>query len=185
MIRAAGLSLLLLTTGAARAQPASRVATDAAFATFLGGCAPNVGDAAATEAFVRARGFVPASFAVTARVAPDGGKRVWLLPERDIGVSVLTEPNGLACRVYLRRGDLIALRIRFISAVEGLAGPSMTVEGLGDVAATPGGRTAVNLTYRVHGEPRLPGRPDRLFSLTTNGAPDAYAAAILTVAEVR
>jgi len=118
---------------------------------------------------------------MAAQLSPDGKRSVWLLPQPDTGVAALTQPDGLACSVYLQRGDSVKLTADFVSLIEGVARPGVVVKKAVDW--TTGATT--NLTYRVYAVAASPGSADRAFSITINAAPNASMVAILTAAAVQ
>ena len=180
-------SLLIAATvamagGAASAQSLERSPViNLALGAFTQACASHLGHPADAEDVVKALGFTPADPAAAARFSQDGSRNVWLYPQPGMGVAVLTAKDGLACSVYVQRGDTTRLQIRFIAAMEGMARPTTTVKRADDAITG----SAANLAYRVHSASQPAGSPDRAFRIIVNASPQAGVAAILTAAAVR
>jgi hypothetical protein len=156
-------------------------ATDLAFIAFGKACAPNVGNAAGMETEIKAEGFLPAPPVIADQLSKDRSEAVWLFPGPDIGVSVLTKPGGLSCRVFLQRGDLTKLTSEFRAVIQGVAGPLLVVKKVSDQDVGP----LHILAFRVHKDPQPAGSADRAFALTVNRSANSGVAAIITSAAVK
>jgi hypothetical protein len=159
---------------------AAQIIDDAGVRAFIDACS-HVGSLSETEGYLRDAGFIPAPNDFAARLLHGGSGNVWLmrLPDR---VAVVTQPDGLLCRVYVQGGDVTKELSYFMRVIEGIGRPGLVVTKTSDGDITTGSGPARYVAYRVVPPSSKPGTIGRFYSITTTNSPTAPLSTIMTAA---
>ena len=179
-----GLVALLAAVAAGPVQAKPVIATgDRGFDTFVSGCAASVGSLEGVKAYLASEGFRPAPPAFAAGQFQSPPDHVWLAPLPD-QVAVVTQPDGMLCRVYVRGGNIARQVADFRRLVEGMAAPGFFARKTQDGALSTARGPAQYLQYHVGADAPQPGATGRLFSIATSDQPGAPFSTIMTVGAV-
>ncbi len=157
---------------------------DAGIRTLLNVCAPYIGNVSGAESYLQTAGFAHAPTDFAARILKGAPGSVWLMPPPD-RVAVVTQPDGLLCRVYVQGGDVDKEKKYFVRLIDGITTPGVFVTKTSEQDINQEGFTIHYIAYRVGATAPKPGVVDRLFSIGTNPSPNAPMSTAMTVAAAK